>query len=194
MTDEWSGPAPINVLTGMEAVKKRPYLYVGKDKDNGLNVVKEAIRYAIDVVHKGGEAFIVCGDGSYASPFIVRTFEDTELDLEKMFEFSAGKPKDLWRYNNLCITLALCTRFDIQHFTKTLHKEYHYESGKLVKTWEQPVGDNVPGIQLRMQLDLNIVERIPCNDLLGFLAKNPHFYWTLDIDTSDRFPIFRGKI
>ncbi len=63
----------------VQSVKKRPYFYVGCQKDNnGLNVVKEAISYATNVVSHGGEAVIRYGDGSSYSPFLIRTFENFE--------------------------------------------------------------------------------------------------------------------
>lgn len=193
--DDWTA-----ILTGMEAIQKRPYLYVGHPKDNnGLNVVKEAISYATNVVSRGGEAFIRYGDGSRNSPFIVRTFEDTELDLDKMFAMHCGKLEDdeYYRFAQLGVTLALCQDFQLIHITKEEHRTYNFSSGK--RTWDRiwpNESDDLSGVQFRMMLDLNVVDRVPFQAFVEYLAKNPWFHWKVEMmkgipDTSD-IPIFRG--
>lgn len=199
--DSWGMAGPITVLTGTEAIQKRPYLYVGHPKDNnGLNVVKEAISYATNVVSRGGEAFIRYGDGSYNSHFIVRTFEDTELNLDKMFALHTGKLEDdeYYRFAQLGVTLALCKRFQIIHFTKDLQKTYTFSSGKdTLNNYEYPNVGDLPGVQFRMVLDLNVVERIPLHAFIEYLAKNPWFHWTIEIPEGvpgiNDIPIFRGR-
>lgn len=198
--DNWTGCSPITVLTGIEAVQKRPYMYVGHPKDNnGLNVVREAISYATNVVSRGGEAFIRYGDGSRNSPFIVRTFEDTELDLDKIFAMHCGKVEDdeYYRFAQLGVTLALCKEFQIIHFTKEKHKTFNFSSGKETPNSYEHSNDvgHLPGVQFRMTLDLNVVERVPFQAFIEYLAKNPWFHWTIEtsecLDTN--IPIIRGR-
>jgi hypothetical protein len=194
------GAAPITVLTGIEAIQKRPYMYVGYPKDNnGLNVVREAISYATNVVSRGGEAFIRYGDGSRNSPFIVRTFEETELDLENMFALHCGKLEndENYRFAQLGVTLALCKEFQIIHFNEELVRSYNFSSGKKTpNNCEQPNDTgHLPGIQLRMTLDLNVVERVPYQAFIEHLAKNPWFHWTIEMPEgadANEVPIFRG--
>jgi hypothetical protein len=191
--DNWSGPAPIRVLTGIEAIQKRPYLYVGQHKDNnGLNVVKEAISYATNVVSRGGEAFIRYGDGSHKSQFVVRTFEDLEnIDFEKMFALHCGKleDKESYRSAQLGVTLALCKEFEIIHFTKGEHRVYRFFSGNETPNFSQPNEVDLPGVQFRMLLDLNVVDRVPFREFIQYLAENPWFHWSIETEE-----IFRGKL
>lgn len=214
----WSGCAPITVLTGIEAIQKRPYMYVGHPKDNnGLNVVKEAISYATNVVSRGGEAFIRYGDGSRNSQFVVRTFEDIEeINFELMFALHCGKleDKEYYRFAQLGITLALCKEFQVIHFTKDDQRVYRFISGKETPDhFSHPNESNLPGVQFRMMLDLNVVDRIPFQAFIQYLARNPWFHWSIELEEpyvvrigqngvsieteegrESALPIFRGKI
>lgn len=188
---------PINILDPIEAIRKRPSLYVGQD-NNGLNVVKEVINHAIKVVTNGGEAFIRYGEGSYNSQFIVRTFEDIEcIDFDEMFEFKPFKIddyKERYRFAQIGITLALSKELEIIHFTKDDERKYKFPSGISF-----PVGYaggvHEPGLLFRVTLDLNLVESVPFKAFIEYLAKNPWFNWSIEMeqDSAGELPIFRGK-
>jgi hypothetical protein len=194
---DWSKSSPgIQILTGVEAIRKRPSMYVGKCSDNGLNAVSHVTRYAMGVVCRGGEAFIRYGNGY--SPMVVRTFETIDLDLNELLTIHNSpsfRSFDIKEPCSIEITKALCYEFKLIHFTKEKVSFNIYSCGKLKEQHEIPNSScELPGIQFNLILDLNLVHRVSLDDFIMYLAMNPHFHWNIEMEdnVTERIPIYRG--
>ncbi len=121
-----------------------------------------------------------------------------------MFSLRVGKleENEYYREHNLVITSALCKNFEIIHFTENEQKMYGFIFGEELSYHSDLNKGNAPGVQFRMTLDLNTVDRVPFDAFVQYLSKNPWFKWSVDLEKDDIFygnkntgnMVFRGKL